>query len=287
LVEINGVQSSTKQIVCGVPHGSILGPLLFNLYVNDMESAVNCILMLYADDSALVVSSRDLATVERILSGELYNLSKWLVDNKLSLHLGKTESLVFTSKKKIKSNPELKISCNNVEIKSVKSVKYLGIVLDQTLSGKQMANNIIQKTNSRLKFMYRQAQYLNSKAKKTLCNALIMSQFDYCSSTWYPGLTKTLKQKLQICQNKVVRFILNFGNRHHVGPDQLHRLNWVDTCHRVTQLRLNHVHSIYYEYGPSYLMGNFTKLSSVHKYRVLKSIKIRTKCGKISLKYTV
>ena len=90
IVDVNGTVSPPSKITCGVPQGSILGPMLFLLYVNDMKSAVGCKLLLYADDSALIVSDNCVNNIENVLSGELHNISKWLVDNKLSLHLGKT-----------------------------------------------------------------------------------------------------------------------------------------------------------------------------------------------------
>ena len=87
--------SSKIAINCGVPQGSILGPLLFSIYVNDMYSAVSCKVILYADDSALLVSGNNISTIEYTLSMELEKLNLWLIDNKLSLHLGKTESILF------------------------------------------------------------------------------------------------------------------------------------------------------------------------------------------------
>ena len=96
-VDINGTFSKPRMVPCGVPQGSILGPLLFLIYVNDMESAVKCKLILYADDSALLVSGKDIKVIQETLGKELCALSSWLVDNKLSLHLGKTESILFGS----------------------------------------------------------------------------------------------------------------------------------------------------------------------------------------------
>ena len=81
--------------VSGVPQGSILGPLLFLIYVNDMKAAVKCKLLLYADDSALLASSSDVSEIEEILKRELESVSEWLSENRLSLHLGKTESILF------------------------------------------------------------------------------------------------------------------------------------------------------------------------------------------------
>ena len=87
--EVDGIFSDPMVVSCGVPQGSILGPLLFLIYVNHMEAAVSCRLILYADDSALLVSGTSVFVIEETLGHELTFLSEWLVDNKLSIHLGK------------------------------------------------------------------------------------------------------------------------------------------------------------------------------------------------------
>ena len=135
-------------VPCGVPQSSILGPLLFLIYVNDMESAVKCKLILYADDSALLVSCKYVNVIQETLGKELCALSSWLVNNKLSLHLGKTESILFGSCEKIGNSPS-DIKCGDTKISSKKSVRYLGGDLEQTLSGKWILENILKKGNSR------------------------------------------------------------------------------------------------------------------------------------------
>ena len=100
-VEVNGSKSSLETVTCGVPQGSILGPLLFIVYANDMVDEVDCSLFLYADDSALIVRGKNIKDIETKLTLEMETVSKWLITNKLSLHLGKTESIVFASKKKL------------------------------------------------------------------------------------------------------------------------------------------------------------------------------------------
>ena len=102
VVVANGVQSELANIRCGVPQGSLLGPLLYLCYCNDMEMATSCKLILYADDSALLFADKDKNVIENKLSQELNSVNQWLVENKLSLHPGKCEAILFASKRKCK-----------------------------------------------------------------------------------------------------------------------------------------------------------------------------------------
>ena len=95
LVNIADTSSEFRTVSCRVPQGSILGPLLFLIYVNDMKAAVKCKLLLYADDSVHLVSGKDVTEVERTLSMELWAVSEWLCKNRFALHLGKTQSILF------------------------------------------------------------------------------------------------------------------------------------------------------------------------------------------------
>ena len=261
IVNVNSTNSSQGLVTCGVPQGSILGPLLFLCYINDMPISVNCKLLLYADDSALLVRGKNPSHIAQILSNNLKSCSHWLIDNKLSLHLGKTESILFGSKKKLREVHEFEVKCDDNIIKNVKSVKYLGLILDENLSGESLVNNILKKSSGRLKFLYRYSDILDKKARKTLCSALIQCNFDYASSSWYTGLSKGLKQKLQIMQNKTVRFILNLGNRAHIGSKEFDKLDILGVTDRVKQNKLNHIFKIYNGTGPEYLNEHFNKIS--------------------------
>ena len=102
LVSIGRVQSNLRSISSGVPQGSILGPLLYLCYVNDFHNYIGCKMLLYADDSALLVSDKDPDVVTTKLAQELSNCNNWLVSNKLSMHMGKTEFIMFGAKKKLR-----------------------------------------------------------------------------------------------------------------------------------------------------------------------------------------
>lgn len=197
--------------------------------------------------------------------------SDWLVDNKLSLHLGKTESILFGSKRKLKKVKDFNIVCNGHTIESTTSVKYLGLNIDNLLSGELVVNNIISKVNARLKFLYRQGNSLSRKTRKNLCSALILCHFDYSCSSWYAGLNRGLKKKLQIAQNKIIRFINQLGPRTRINFEILMNLNLLNVENRVKQLRLNHVHKIFYNLCPSYLKENFVPLKEVHHHNTRSS----------------
>ena len=159
IVQVNKVDSDPLPISCGVPQGSILGPLLFLCYINDMAVSVDCKLLLYADDSALLVSGRDPQIIADKLSKELESCRQWLVDNKLSLHLGKTECILFGSKRKLNQVDNFKVTCDGKQITPSTSAKYLGITLDESLSGETIVCDILKKAGARLAFLYRYAHF--------------------------------------------------------------------------------------------------------------------------------
>ena len=124
--------------------------LLFTIYLNDTVQSITCDLFLYADDSTLV-SGKDPREVELRLSKELASLSAWL-ENKLSLHLGKTESILFASMERLGKVNKMSVFCNNVNISSKSNIKYLGVTLDQYMAGTSMGTSVVKKYMLRSNF---------------------------------------------------------------------------------------------------------------------------------------
>lgn len=124
-VEIGGTLLKPMTVTCGVPQGLILGPLLFLIYINDISSAVRFKLLLYADNLALIVSGKNTQHIQESVSSELEAAREWLINNKLSLHLGKTESILFGSKRKLHTCNSIQVKCAGNTLTCQTHVKYL------------------------------------------------------------------------------------------------------------------------------------------------------------------
>ena len=135
LIEIENQLSDYGKLSCGVPQGSILRRLLFLVYVSGMPQAVKSNIFLYADDSCLMYQHRDVEEIEKQLSKDFENVCDWFDDNKLSIHFeqDKTKSILFASKRKIKSARKLNVKYKNITIKQHLQVTYLGCVLDENI----------------------------------------------------------------------------------------------------------------------------------------------------------
>ena len=111
-------------------------------------------------------------------------------------------------------------------------IKYLGCLMDETMSGEAMALNVIHKINNKLKFLYRKNDFLTPTLRRLLCNALIQPHFDYACSAWYPNLTKKLKHGIQTTQNTCMRFCLRLDKLKHISNEEFERLNWLPVTYR-------------------------------------------------------
>ena len=268
-VEIGGTRSDAGEVKCGVPQGSILGPLLFILYINDMSTVIKgeCSLYLYADDSALAVSGTDIKSIEKQLTENMNLVSLWLSQNRLSLHLGKTECILFGTSHNISKNVPLNIICNNIKLQVTNCVKYLGCFLDGNLSGNTMFDYTIKKINSTIKFLYRNKKFLTYDVRKMLVNSLVQPRFDYACSVWYRPIGKVKQQQLQRCQNKCIRFVLNTPSRHHIEFNDFEKLNYLNVTKRVEYLTLCNFYNIVSLKSPSYLQNLIVRNTHSHNTR--------------------
>lgn len=209
-------KSSTRSITCGVPQGSILGPILFILYINDLPKQSNILhYLLYADDTNLLITGKDLPNTIQILNNELNNIHTWLQVNKLSINLSKTNYMIFTNSKLPQHLPPIKI--NNTDITLVTRTKFLGITIDDKLNWKPHIALIKNKISKHIGIFYRLRHAVPKHILQTLYNSFILPHLSYGITSWgntYPTHLKTLTT----LQKKIIRLITFSHYRTHTPP---------------------------------------------------------------------
>ena len=205
-VAFNGTNSDTHYVKCGVPQGSILGPLLFILYMNDICSVSKLLFtLLYADDTCVLLSGKDLDDLIAVLNVELISLSVWLKSNKLSLNTQKTFFMVF-HRARLKTANCNDLVIDNASITRVNSAKYLGIIIDVKFNWIEHITYIKNKISKAIGIMYKARQYLNKSSLVNLYYSYVYPYLTYCIEVWgcaYP----THLQCLFLLQKKIIRII--------------------------------------------------------------------------------
>jgi len=207
---VNGVTSNETDCLCGIPQGSILGPLLFIIYINDLPNCVSksTTVSMYADDTAMYTICKDVNELNRVLNKDLTNVNDWLARNKLSLNVSKTELIILGSKQKLAriNYDEIYVHINGSKLKRVSSCKHLGSIIDENLSWKEHVDHIVKKSRSSLYMLNKAKPLIGSKSLIMLYNAILVPHFDYCDVIW--GTCNTsLRQKVQIMQNRAAKII--------------------------------------------------------------------------------
>ena len=171
-------------IKCGVPQGSILGPLLFLLYINDIVLSSNIFKFnLFADDTSLFYSNDNNTEAIDIINSELEKISQWLAANKLSLNVGKSKLLIFNKKKESTLD---KIMLNGQVLEEVDHAKYLGVLIDNKLNWKYHINAVNLKLAKGAGLLAKIRHYVPGEVLKSLYFSFINPYIDYIiSSTGY------------------------------------------------------------------------------------------------------
>ena len=205
-VTINGKSSEPLEINCGVPQGSVLGPLLFLLYINDLPNISNVLnFYLFADDTNIYYESDSLNDLEKTINKELNKLYLWLNVNRLSLNLDKTNYIIFHPyNKPIKHHITVKI--NKKAINEKEFIKYLGVLIDSTLSWKNHILNISKKISRAIGIMYKLRPFLPLKVMKNVYYSLIYSHIIYAIEAW-GSASKTEMDKILILQKRAMRLM--------------------------------------------------------------------------------
>ena len=205
-VSWQGHNSSQCKITCGVPQGSILGPILFLLYINDLPNVSQLLLpLLFADDTNVFLSGKDVKDLIDTMNDELDKVVIWLQVNKLSLNIKKTHYIIFRSRRKTVKNHD-NLCINGQEIYPVKSTKFLGVVIDEHLLWYGHINIIKSKVSKCIGILGKARKFVNKATLLTLYYTFMFPYFSYCVEVW-GGTSECYISILFKLQKKAIRMI--------------------------------------------------------------------------------
>ena len=180
---IGNALSTTKPVPVGVPQGSVLGPLLFINFINDLPLCTRyCQNAVYADDTVLYYHSKDPKDLETRLNYDLACVSEWFNANLLTVNISKCKFIIFGSSRKLK-NVEISIKINSYGLEMVDSYKYLGVTIHKNMNWTEHIDSISSKISQRLGLIRRVKHLLPLCARLTLYNSLVLPLFElrrYC-----------------------------------------------------------------------------------------------------------
>ena len=194
----NGIVSDLNNITCGVPQGSVCGPLLFLLYINDISSCLDkCKVSLYADDTVLYYSTDNVNDALRIVQNDLSSLNVWCQKNKLTINCKKTKFCIHEMRSVIKKskNVDMILSLNNTVLDKVCSYKYLGFILDDQLNFNKHISDLTKIVTHKLYLLSKIRKYLTKHACISIFKTMILSLIEY-GNIVYAGTTYSNLDKL-------------------------------------------------------------------------------------------
>jgi len=265
-VFVNGKSSLDGTIRNGVPQGSILGPLLFSIYINDLplsisQSHVHC--SLFADDTTLDVSSPKSSIITSSLQKALDDVCKWCRENSMILNPSKTECMLITTRQKQQLNPPpLSLSINSEPIKQVKQHKSLGIIIDDQLTWQAHLDQTCKTVSKNLFLLTKLIPFTDPPTRRLFYAAHIQSHIDYSSTVW-DGCSENTLKRLHSLHRRAAKLILPM--RSDSAEERMRELDMLPLHKHLLYNKGVFMHKVTHSSAPQYLTDLFHPAASPYK----------------------
>ena len=264
-VIVNGAISDQFDILCGVPQGSVLGPLLFLLYINDFHCSSKFFQFhLFADDANLFCEDKHSSSLAAKVNTELKNVHSWLCANKLSLNVKKSSAVIFQPKQKRNASSDFNIVINTESLKINSCIKYLGIYIDSHLSWKDHIEFLVKKIKRNIGLLSKLRHYVNTVTLKNMYYSLIHPFVIYGIIAWGNTYETTLKP-IFVLQKKALR-IITFSSFDHPSSSLYKSLNIIKLPDLVKLTVAIFMYKYHNRLLPTAFQSFFTNVNKVHNY---------------------
>ena len=221
-VTIDNSYSDEISVTSGVPQGSVLGPLLFLLYINDLPDKMKCNIRMYADDVVLYANVASNENFNSILQEDLDELSQWCRKLHMSINVKKCAVMRMT-RQKCSAIPTYYL--DNLDVPVVQNFKYLGVYISNTCNWQDHIQYVVSRGNQMLRFIKRNFRGCPQLVKETVYLSLVRPLLEYASCVWDPS-GEGLKHELEMVQRRAARFVLDDYARNSSVTDMLSRIGW-------------------------------------------------------------
>ena len=259
-VKINDTISNEGNVKHGVPQGSILGPLLFSLYINDLpENAGECKVKIYADDTTLYTSSNTVESLKLKLEHSLERVERYFENIGLKMNADKCQFMIMRN---VQTAEEITLNVNGHILHQSDNVKILGVILDKKLKWDCHINEITKKCRSLMGILFKGRHFIDQDTRKLLFNAIVQSRLNYADVVW-DSCSEKLNNQLQKIQNSGIRFIFGLKKFDHVS-EYRQILKWVDVKGKRKQHTLQLFHKIKLNRSPLNLLDKINNSEINH-----------------------